>query len=223
MKNFVFDIYGTLVDIHTDENNPKFIKAMCEYFGREDFMPKYKKLCALQETGDGLCEIDLFKVFFTLAPNDPQKAADYFRKKSRSKLKLYFGLRSFLKKLKGQGAKLYILSNAQSCFTVNELKKLRIYNLFDGIELSSDFGKKKPSKEFFEHIVSKYSLDISDTVYIGNDFVCDILGAKAVGLATAYIKSNCSPLSDDVQKISSVADFATEERKKLYNYLLSLT
>ena len=222
MKNFVFDIYGTLADIHTDENNKKFIKSMCKYFGMDDFMPCYKKLCALQETGDELCEIDLFKVFAQLAPNNAQEAADYFRKKSRSKLKLYKGVRKLLIKLKEQGAKLYILSNAQSCFTVNELKKLRIYDLFDGVELSSDFGKKKPSKEFFGHIISKYSLDVNETVYIGNDLVCDILGAKAVGLATTYIKSNCSPATDDVQKISSVASFATEEIKELYKYLLSL-
>ena len=160
--------------------------------------------------------------FLQLAPNNAGKAADYFRKKSRGKLKLYKGMRAFLKKLKEQGAKLYILSNAQSCFTVNELKKLRIYDLFDAIVLSSDFGKKKPSGEFFEYIISKYSLERSDTVYIGNDFICDIESAKAAGLTAAYIKSNCSPASDNVQKISSVADFATEDFKELYKYLLSL-
>lgn len=222
MKNFIFDIYGTLVDIHTDESDKKFIKAMQRYFGLADFMSRYKQLCALQETGDELCEIDLFAVFAQLAPQNAQKAADYFRKKSRSKLKLYKGIRRLLVKLKGQGAKLYILSNAQSCFTVNELKKLRIYDLFDGVDISSDFGRKKPSGEFFEHIISKYSLGRSDTIYIGNDFTCDIVSSKAAGLTAAYIKSNCSPASDNAQKISSVADFATEDFKELYKYLLSL-
>ena len=83
------------------------------------------------------CEIDLFKVFLQLFPSDAAGAARYFRGKSRLNFKAYRGVRRLLKSLKDRGAKLYILSNAQACFTRGELEKLKFLRYFDGIELSS--------------------------------------------------------------------------------------
>lgn len=222
MKNFVFDLYGTLVDIRTDEANPKFRRRMVKYFNRADFWQQYFSICKSFETEDEYCEIDLSKVFIKLSPENPECAAKYFREKSRSRLKAYKGVHTLLKSLKAKDARLFLLSNAQSCFTNEELKKLKLTQYFEGIVLSSDFGKKKPSEDFFEHIIEKFSLDKSHTVYIGNDIHADILGAKAVGLSTAYIKSNLSPQSDSMDNARSVSDFATESFKVLSEYLLSL-
>lgn len=66
--NFVFDLYGTLIDIHTDESNAKFRAAVQKYFkrfngGTVDFWAEYARLCARAETGEKFCEIDLFNVF----------------------------------------------------------------------------------------------------------------------------------------------------------------
>lgn len=233
MQNFVFDLYGTLVDIHTDESAEKFTKKIVKYFARlnprvEDFFALYKKLCAEKDNGEN-CEIDLLSVFReilscggnTVDEGTVLKAAEYFRKKSRSRLKLYRGVRALLKQLNERGARLYILSNAQSCFTLKELEKLKIKKYFKGVELSSDFGRKKPAPEFFKHIIDKYSFEPEKTVYIGNDFKADILGAKAVNISTAYIKSNLSPEEDDLVQIKKTADFAADGFSKLSEYLLS--
>ena len=40
--------------------------------------------------------------------------------------------------------KKFLLSNAQSCFTLDELDALGLADRFDGILLSSDAGMKKP-------------------------------------------------------------------------------
>ena len=225
MKNFVFDLYGTLVDIHTDENKKKFRKSVAKYFGREDFWEEYLRLCAEADTGEEYCEIDLFSVFKTLlngADEAVSEAAKYFREKSRSRLKVYRGVHELLRSLKEGGARLYILSNAQACFTLGELEKLKLTKYFDGIIISSEFGKKKPAKDFFLHAVEKYGLNVEETVYVGNDFKADILGALASGLSAAYIKSNLSPQTDDLAEISKVADFATDSHKKLAKYLVDL-
>ena len=233
MENFVFDLYGTLVDIHTDEGAQKFKQKTAKYFARlnprvTDFFALYKRLCAEKSSGEN-CEIDLLSVFreiLTYGGNAVEegtvlKAAEYFRKQSRSRLKLYRGVRALLKGLRMRGARLYILSNAQSCFTVKELEKLKLTEWFDGIEISSDFGRKKPAPEFFRHIIDKYSLDPEKTVYVGNDFKADILGAKSASLCAAYIKSNLSPAEDDLAQIKKTADFATDDFSELFEYLLS--
>lgn len=127
-----------------------------------------------------------------------------------------------LAQLKGKGARLYILSNAQECFTLPEIKKLGLDKYMTGIEISSSFGKMKPSPLFFEHILKKYSLNPAETVYTGNDFKADILGSKTQNLTAAYIKSNISPREDSVKQAAFVADFACDSVKELKAYLLSL-
>ena len=67
MQNFVFDLYGTLVDIKTDEQAAKFRKKVTAYFLRInpavlDFFPLYEKLCA-ERSGGEYTEIDLYEVF----------------------------------------------------------------------------------------------------------------------------------------------------------------
>lgn len=229
MKNFLFDLYGTLVDVRTDESNPAFMKRYAEYFKRidphADFWQRYNEECKRIKSDDELFEPDLLNVFKAVAPYASEetikKAAYTFRKYSRSRLRVYKGARKMLLTLKKRGAKIYLVSNAQSCFTVPELKKLRLYKLFDGIELSSDFGMKKPCKEFFLHAIQKYGLDARESIYCGNDFRADIAGAKSVGLATAYVKSDISP-ADILEEVKGQADFATSEYKKFINYILNV-
>lgn len=226
MKNFVFDLYGTLVDIHTDENGKKFRKSVEKYFSLENFWEEYLRLCAEADTGEEYCEIDLLAVFKTLLNGADEKAAlraaRYFREKSRSRLKVYRGVHALLRGLKERGARLYILSNAQACFTHGELQELELNEYFDGIILSSEYGKRKPAKEFFLHAREKYGLNARETVYIGNDFKADILGALGAGLAAAYIKSNLSPEEDDLTEVSEVADYATDSFKELAGYLTAI-
>ncbi len=225
MKNYIFDLYGTLADISTDESTPRFINKINRHFSADNFFDEYLNACKYFETGAEFCEIDLLKVFekiLSCHEAEALRAAQYFRRKSRSRLKVYRGVRALLGKLKQCGKKLYILSNAQACFTDVELDKLKIKKHFDGVELSSDFGRKKPCKDFFLHILQKYRLDPAETVFVGNDIESDICGAKSVGLETAYILSNLSPESDSVEKAVRIADFATNSFEDLADYLLSL-
>ncbi len=228
--NFVFDLYGTLIDIHTDESNAKFRAAVQKYFNRfnggtVDFWAEYARLCALAETGEKFCEIDLFNVFKKLTGGAHDKtvlkSAKYFRKKSRRKLKVYGGVKWLLKELRSRGAGVYLVSNAQACFTVEELKKLKLTRYFNGVVISSDFGKKKPSVEIFKYALQKFKLDPRETVYIGNDIAADVCGAKAAGMRTAYIKSNLSPADDSLAAAEEQADFATDDFYKLSRFLLA--
>lgn len=94
--------------------------------------------------------------------------------------------------------------------------------MFDGIILSSDEGVKKPSAEIFEAALNRFHLSPDEAVYVGNDFSADVLGAKSVGLNTAYILSNLSPDGDDLNKISGVADFACSDFGALSRYLIKI-
>ena len=231
MKNFVFDLYGTLVDIRTVEHSPKFKAEYLQYikkFGADDTF--FENFSAKLSQYSRFDEPDIVKVISgaveasggQMTELSAVEASLEFRMLSTQRLKLYCGVKKLLKSLKRKGAKLYLLSNAQAVFTIYELNKLGIYKYFDGIELSSDFGKKKPSPDFFAHIVKKYSLSVCETVYTGNDIACDIVPSKQAGMHAVYIKSLISPAEDDLLKAQELADFATDDTATAYKYLIKL-
>ena len=42
MKNYIFDLYGTLIDIHTDEQSLSFWKKLCVYLNERGY--SYKEI-----------------------------------------------------------------------------------------------------------------------------------------------------------------------------------
>lgn len=231
MKNFVFDLYGTLVDIRTDEHSQSFKNKYLKHiknFGADGTF--FEKFFEILSAFSGFDEPDILQVIQgavtasggSITDSEAEEAALNFRKFSTHKLKLYSGVKRLLKGLKRSGAKVYLLSNAQAAFTVYELKKLGIYGCFDGIELSSDFGKKKPSPEFFAYLIDKYSLNIGETVFTGNDLACDIIPSREAGMYTVYVKTAISPADDNLLKATNIADFATDSTSTAYRHLIAL-
>ncbi len=217
-RNCIFDLYGTLVDIHTDEtsdalweNTAAIYKSHGAVYTPYELREAYWRLVSQAENGmasgqqdshEAHPEIQLEYVFQKLFMKKGVYAdlelavhtGQAFRKFSTEYIRLYDGVPELLRSLRENGQGVWLLSNAQSCFTMMELKELELLPLFDGICLSSDYGCKKPSLRFFSMFLNKFKVNHGDSIMVGNDGVCDIWGAKAVGLSTLYIHSNLSPL-----------------------------
>lgn len=215
--NYIFDLYGTLADIHTNEENPYLWKKMTEiyasygaYYDKGDLKKVFRKRCQeLEQSAENrYFEPNVTEVFrwcfaekgIDVSLENARNIAIFFRVLSRKYIKCYDGVTELLELLKKSGKKIYLLSNAQSDFTRPEITLLGLENYFDGIFISSEAGVKKPGKEFYEKLISTYDLEPSKSIMIGNDINADILGAKAVGLHTLYIHSNISPKEDAEQK-----------------------
>lgn len=121
------------------------------------------------------------------------RTGERFREASIDYIRLYDGAVELLKVLRANGQKVYLLSNAQRIFTSCELRMLGIEPLFDAIYLSSDHGCKKPDLKFFELPLKEHGISPDSAIMVGNGGVCDIQGARELGLATVYIRSNISP------------------------------
>lgn len=215
VQNCIFDLYGTLVDIHTDEERPALWRAMAAWYtgrgaayGPAELWTTYLRLVhkRLRNTGaryahEGYPELQIGEIFLELfrhkgvpaAPQDAAEAALTFRRLSTDRLRLYPGARELLTGLRAQGRGVWLLSNAQRLFTARELDDLGLTDLFDGIYLSSDYGCKKPDPRFYRVLLEERGIDPAAAVMVGNDAACDIRGAQAVGLRTLYIRSNLSP------------------------------
>lgn len=211
-KNYIFDLYGTLVDIRTDEEQQEVwekLRLFYGYYGAcwmpEEMRVAYKRLVDCGEdagdTHEAYPEIQIDQVFralFTEKGVVPSEelvlhAGQFFRVLTTGYLRLYEGVPGMLEQLRAQGKKLYLLSNAQKIFTAYELQLLDLAKYFDGILISSDYGVKKPDLRFFEVLLEKYHLDPKECVMIGNDERSDIVGAAKAGMDSFYIHSNISP------------------------------
>ena len=211
---YLFDLYGTLVDIHTDESKPAFWKQIAAYYTArgaaydwKTFRESYRALCAAETTRlqaitpEAEVEIDLLPVFQALyeqkgiAPDRVllSETAWSFRRASTCHLRAYAGAWELLDSLRAADRTVILLSNAQSCFTRPELDLLDMTDRFDHIYISSEVGFKKPDPRFFGAPLADLGLDPSACLMIGNDPLCDVGGAVAVGMDAAFIRSALSP------------------------------
>lgn len=212
-QNYLFDLYGTLVDIHTDEENDILWKRMCVllradsvFYSPAELRAKYLTMVAEEESraqkirGTG-AEIDIGNIFESFyakenIPVDDQKiaqVAQIFRMLSLEKLRLFPGVIHLLETLRKRNKDIYLLSNAQALFTLPELRALGLEQYFDGIIISSCEGYKKPSETLYHIAMERYALCASQSVMIGNDDRADCWGAANVGLDSMYIQTEQSP------------------------------
>lgn len=197
--NFVFDLYGTLINIWTDEEKPELWEGVALLLGDGEeragsVREEYLRLCREAKKSESQ-EIDLLLVFEKMLANrrvDTSVApslASEFRRLSMVRLERFYGVKSMLIELKEKGGGVFLLSNAQSCFTIDELRATGLFDLFDGIVISSDIGVKKPYTEAFKIAFERLGISPENSIYIGNDLRDDILGASSVGMKTVYIKT----------------------------------
>lgn len=212
----IFDLYGTLVDIHTEEDDAVWDKTALFYgfygagYTGPELYAAYQKLVTAGQAAAGQSyecfpELQIEHVFAALFRQkgivEPAgalgaQAAQLFRILSLDYIRLYPGVREALAALRTDGHRLWLLTNAQRVFTAYELRLLGLAGCFDGIYISSDYGCRKPDPRFFSALLQEKALDPANCLMIGNDRSSDIAGARAAGLHSLYLHTNLSPAQD---------------------------
>ena len=211
--DLIFDLYGTLVDIHTEESRDVWEKTAL-YFGyygahyttvelKNAFETEIQKRKATAgQNYECFPDIPFHEVMADLfrakgvsdnADNLGIQAAQLFRICSTEYIRLYPHVLESLAALRRKGYRLWLLSNAQEMFTKFELNHLGLTDTFDGIYISSQFGFRKPDVRFFHALLTEQKLNSKQCLMIGNDRETDIAGAKATGLDTFYMHTELTP------------------------------
>ena len=229
--DLIFDLYGTLVDIHTEENDSVWEKVAI-YFGfygahytGPELKQRFHTVLAAREVKAGQsyeCFPDipfeqvmteLFRVKGVERNGNALgiHAAQLFRILSIEYIRLYPKVLEALAGLRKRGYRLWLLSNAQRVFTEYELRHLGLGEQLDGIYISSDYGYRKPDARFFGALIKEQKLEPSKCLMIGNDLQTDIAGAKAVGFGTLYMHTNLTPPDQAEADLSLLPGKAPEE------------
>lgn len=231
-KNYIFDFYGTLVDIHTEEEHSSLWRQMAELYSvyGAEYTPAQLRQAYLdacqqaekvlkEETGYEYPEIDLQKVFVTLLETAPgyhptkkildveawsYDIANTFRVLSRKRFHTYPHTIETLKKLKEAGCHVCILSNAQKCFTMPEMEQSGVLPYIDSVYLSSEYQMRKPQKEFLAELIEKEHLLKNESIMIGNDCFSDVAIAVKNQMHSIYLDTGSHTKRQNQKMIEQV-------------------
>jgi len=234
INTVLFDIYGTLIDIHTNEHREGIFETLARFLEyrrvfiagttlKELYFSELHQQFA--RSRERFPEVDVAKAF-DLALRDQGRVADrnltiwvtqLYRSMCRERFQLFpdtfWTLTEFRKQYK-----MGIVTDAQRLFCCPELRTLRIEDFFDAIVISSDYGFRKPDPRLFQIALAVLNARSDETAYIGNRFETDLVGAKAAGLAVAGLIHQ-SEEDRRAFPASPVPDFVVDNLSAAYTFV----
>lgn len=197
----LFDIYGTLIDIHTNERRDDIFESLSRFLDyRRVFLPSL----ALKElyfselhqqfarSRERFPEVDVAKALEHVLRYQGQSSDRFlamlttqlYRSLSRERFGLFpdtfWTLTEFRKRYR-----MGIVTDAQRLYCCPEVRSLRIEDFFDAMVISSDYGFRKPDPRLFRIALAALNAAPEEAVFIGNKYETDLLGAKGAGFALA--------------------------------------
>jgi HAD superfamily hydrolase (TIGR01549 family) len=112
----------------------------------------------------------------------------------------------------GRHYRLAVVSNfdySPTCRAI--LEREGIAGLFDTIVISDEVGWRKPKPVIFETALGRMGLRPTEALFVGDRADIDVIGARAVGMPTAWINREASGLPDGIQP----PDFEIRDLKEL--------
>lgn len=200
IRAVLFDVYGTLVDVTTDESADS--RVWHELLPGEAPDPgalraRYLDLCAQEaERAGGLHpDFDIRPVLVRLAADfgagaasrDPDRLARRFRALTRRGLFVRRDAAETLDALAARGLRLAVVSNAQAVFTDEELGRFDLPRRFETIVYSSDARARKPDPQPFRLALERLDLPADACAYVGDDPLCDVPTPAVLGMRTIFL------------------------------------
>jgi putative hydrolase of the HAD superfamily len=115
-----------------------------------------------------------------------KQITDVFPTSSAIQWRIYSDVPNSLGELKEMGFALGVISNFDP-FLKDILARLDLAQYFNVIIASTEVGVLKPDPEIFRLALEKVGLDAEDSIYVGDAYYPDIVGATSAGLTPVLI------------------------------------
>jgi putative hydrolase of the HAD superfamily len=209
IKSILFDLYGTLIDIETDESLEEIYRGIAHYLTyhgvylhRWEVRDRYYEIMKQQkvEGGEEYPEIDVEAIWNSFlrqegigAPLVRRKLALFlaqlYRAISRKRLQLYPDVKRVLDELHPT-YRMALVSDAQPCYALPEMKAVGLEGYFDPVIISAHYGFRKPDTRLMGKALDTMELMPAEVICVGNDMYRDIYGASRLGIRTIFVESN---------------------------------
>lgn len=92
--------------------------------------------------------------------------------------------------------KLHILTNGFAEVSYRKINGANLMDYFNSVTTADELGVRKPDPKIFELSLSKANAQKHQSIYIGDDYVADVIGANAFGMSVIFFNA----LSEDHSK-----------------------
>jgi len=208
IKGLIFDLYNTLIDIRTDEESistyepvskwliyqgvkisPEDLKAEYRRLVKKDMESRWEKYpeVRVEQVFARICKSHaLWEIDQTLMGALGAETARAFRAGSLRRLQVFPQSLNLLQELEAYPK--IIVSNGQRVFSEKEMRYFGLYDRFQSVIFSSDFGRKKPDPRIFLEAVRQLGLEPEEIMCIGDNFDNDITPAARLGMRALHIE-----------------------------------
>jgi putative hydrolase of the HAD superfamily len=111
-----------------------------------------------------------------------------YRRARESALVLYPHAQMTLLELTKRGIKLGVVSDAPRLQVWMRLCALGLQHVFDAVVTFDDTGERKPAPAPFREVLRRLDIDPADALMIGDWAERDVVGAKSLGMRTAFAR-----------------------------------
>jgi putative hydrolase of the HAD superfamily len=209
IRGILFDLYGTLIDIETDESMEEIYRGIAHfltyhgiYLHRWEVRDRCYEIMKEQkeERGEEYPEIDVEAIWNSFLRREGMRAplarrklalilAQIYRAISRKRLQLYPDVKKVLDELHS-AYRMALVSDAQPCYALPEIKAAGLEGYFDPIIISAYYGFRKPDTRLIGKALDTMKLVPAEVICVGNDMYRDIYGASRLGIKTIFVDSN---------------------------------
>jgi len=91
-----------------------------------------------------------------------------------------------------------LLTNGPSDMQWEKIRSLAIADAFDAIVVAGDVRIYKPDARVFELLLDRLGIAPEATLFVGDNYEMDIVGAHRVGMRTAWVRPNGASPTEDV-------------------------
>jgi putative hydrolase of the HAD superfamily len=206
IRAVIFDCYGTLVDIRTDEGKDEifyYLSLYLQYYGGTIDAEKLKSAFELEKehylrtSDERYPEVDLEVVFQNILRKEgmycstvAESCCKLQRLLSRDRFQLFPSTLPVLREMKRDGYFLAIVSDAQKAYCWEEARILGLTQFFDHMIVSTELGFKKPDPRLFAVTCDLLNVPPAEAVYIGDNFDRDVPGSKQIGMPVILLDRN---------------------------------
>ncbi len=192
IKGVIFDLDNTLLDFMKMKEVAvkSAIRGMIEAGLEADERESFKDIISIYEEF-GWENQKVFDVFLNKSigyVDNKFLAAGIvaYRRSREANLLAYPNVNRTLINLTKLGIKLAVVSDAPSREAWMRIYYLNLYHFFDAVITFDDSGERKPSSKPFEMALKILNLEPQDSLMIGDWPERDVVGAKQIGMRTAF-------------------------------------
>lgn len=136
------------------------------------------------------------EAFFNLGVLDAVFALDFERRfvnEVTNSNHLVDGAEEVLHYLNKKNYQLHILSNGFEEVTMHKIQGCAIKNYIKTITTAEGAGAPKPNQIAFQTALEKANANVSDSIYVGDDWLADMMGAFKIGMNAIFF----NPLNEN--------------------------